>query len=138
MKPRHAYLLASDLDRATLTRCIDRFLMFYIRTAERLQRTATWLDNLEGGIDYLRQVVCEDSLGIGAELEEDMARVIRNYECEWRKAINEPATLRRFRHFVNSDRTDEHVVFVEERGQVRPATAAERDSRQAALSGVPA
>ncbi|MGB6309394.1 MAG: nitrite reductase large subunit NirB [Steroidobacteraceae bacterium] len=137
MKPRHANLLASDLDRPTLTRYIDRFLMFYIRTAERLQRTATWLDNLEGGIDYLRQVVCEDSLGIGAELEADMARVIGNYECEWRKAINEPATLKRFRHFINSDRGDEHVVFVEERGQVRPATAAERDSRQA-LPGVPA
>ena len=138
MKPRHANLLVSDLNRDTLIRYIDRFLMFYIRTAERLQRTAAWLDNLEGGIDYLRQVVCEDSLGIGAELEADMERVVRSYECEWRKAIGEPATLRRFRHFINSDRTDNHVVFVEERGQVRPASAAERSAREAALPGVPA
>ena len=75
--------------------------MFYIRTADRLQRTSTWLENLEGGIDYVRKVVCEDSLGIGAELEADMARVIGNYACEWKVAIEDPATLKRFRHFVN-------------------------------------
>jgi len=134
MKPRHANLLASDLDKATLIRTIDRFLMFYIRTADRLQRTASWLDNLEGGIDYLRQVVCEDSLGAGAEFEADMARVIANYECEWHKAVNEPATLKRFRHFINSERTDAHVVFVEERGQVRPATPDERRARRLVLA----
>jgi len=133
MKPRHANLLASDLDAATLIRYVDRFLMFYIRTADRLQRTASWLDNLEGGIDYLKQVVCEDSLGIGAELEADMARVIDNYQCEWQQAITEPATLKRFRHFVNSDRGDDGVMFVEERGQVRPANDAERQSRRAEL-----
>jgi nitrite reductase (NADH) large subunit len=129
MKPRHADLLASDLDRATLIRYVDRFLMFYIRTADRLQRTATWLDNLEGGLDYLKQVVVEDKLGIGAELEADMARLIDTYECEWRRAINDPATLKRFRHFVNSERADDNVVFTEERGQIRPATRAERDRR---------
>jgi nitrite reductase (NADH) large subunit len=136
MKPRHANLLASDLHKATLVRYVDRFLMFYVRTADRLQRTATWLDNLQGGVDYLRQVVCEDSLGVGAELEADMARVIRSYACEWKRAVEDPATLKRFRHFVNSDRTDNHVIFVEERGQVRPATAAERRSR-AAVAGEP-
>jgi nitrite reductase (NADH) large subunit len=113
-----------------LIRYIDRFFMFYIRTADRLQRTASWLDNLEGGIEYLKQVVCEDSLGIGAELEADMARIIDTYECEWRKAIDEPATLKRFRHFVNSDAVDPNVVFIEERGQVRPATAAEKRTRR--------
>ena len=91
MKPRHAELLASDLDRATLIRYIDRFLMFYIRTADRLQRTSVWRDNLEGGLDYLKQVVCEDRLGIGAELEADMQRVVGSYECEWKKAIERPA-----------------------------------------------
>jgi nitrite reductase (NADH) large subunit len=130
MKPRHADLLISDLDKPTLVRYIDRFLMFYIRTADRLQRTATWLDNLEGGLDYLKQVVCQDCLGIGAELEADMARIVRSYECEWKKAITQPATLQRFRHFVNSDRTDNNVVFIEERGQLRPATAEERRSRR--------
>ena len=126
MKPRHAELLASDLDKATLIRYIDRFLMFYIRTADRLQRTSVWRDNLEGGLDYLKQVVCEDKLGIGAELEADMQRVIDTYECEWKKAIDDPVALRRFRHYINSDRPDSHVVFVDERGQPRPARPAER------------
>ncbi len=126
MKPRHAELLASDLDKATLIRYIDRFLMFYIRTAERLQRTSVWRDNLEGGLDYLKQVVCEDKLGIGTELEADMQRVIDTYECEWKKTVGDPVALRRFRHFINSDRPDRHVVFVEERGQARPARPAER------------
>src|ERR1700722_11189926 len=92
MKPRHAELLASDLDKATLMRYIDRFLMFYIRTADRLQRTSVWRDNLEGGLDYLKQVVCEDKLGIGAELEADMQHVVDTYECEWKKAVNDPDT----------------------------------------------
>jgi nitrite reductase (NADH) large subunit len=126
MKPRHAELLASDLDRATLIRYIDRFLMFYIRTAERLQRTSVWRDNLEGGLDYLKQVVCEDKLGIGAELEADMQSVIDTYECEWKKTIGDEKALRRFRHFINSDHPDSHVVFVDERGQPRPARPAER------------
>jgi len=138
MKPRHASLLASDLDRETLIRTIDRFLMFYIRTADRLQRTANWLDHLEGGLEYLRAVVCEDALGIGAELEADMARVVATYEDEWAKAVNDPVTLKRFRHFINSDAADSNVVFVEERGQVRPANAAERQLHQAGLVGEPA
>ena len=126
MKPRHAELLASDLDRPTLLRYIDRLLMFYIRTADRLQRTAGWRDALEGGLDYLREVICEDRLGIGAELEADMQRVVDSYECEWKMAINDPTTLRRFRHFINSDSTDSRIVFVQERGQPRPARAEER------------
>jgi nitrite reductase (NADH) large subunit len=131
MKPRHADLLASDLDSETLIRYVDRFLMFYIRTADRLQRTSVWLENLEGGLDYLRQVIIEDKLGIGAELEADMARVIDTYECEWRRAINDPATLKRFRHFVNSDQPDDNVVFAQERGQIRPAGRDEREQRRA-------
>jgi nitrite reductase (NADH) large subunit len=127
MKPRHADLLAADLDSATLIRYVDRFLMFYIRTADRLQRTSVWLENLEGGLDYLKQVVIEDKLGIAAELEVDMARIIGSYECEWRKAIEDPQTLKRFRHFVNSERADDNVVFTQERGQIRPANRSERE-----------
>ncbi len=133
MKPRHAELLAADLDKETLVRYIDRFLMFYIRTADRLQRTSTWRDNLEGGLEYLQQVVCEDKLGIAAELEADMARIVATYECEWKKAVEDPVTLRRFRHFVNSDAEDSNVVFVQERGQIRPATRAERRKRTGAV-----
>jgi nitrite reductase (NADH) large subunit len=128
MKPRHADLLAGDIDTPTLIKYIDRFLMFYIRTADRLQRTSTWLDNLEGGLDYVKQVVCEDKLGIGAELEGDMARVIASYECEWKRAVEDPQTLKRFRHFVNSKETDAGVKFVKERGQIRPARAEELET----------
>ena len=126
MKPRHAELLASDLDKDTLVKYIDRFLMFYVRTADRLQRTSVWMENLEGGLDYLKQVVCEDKLGIAMELEEELQHLVDTYECEWKKAINDPATLRRFRTFVNSEDGDNNVVFVEERGQIRPATEDER------------
>ena len=128
MKPRHADLLAGDIDTPTLVRYIDRFLMFYIRTADRLQRTSTWLDNLEGGLDYVKQVVCEDKLGIGNELEADMARVIATYECEWKKAVEDPVTLKRFRHFVNSPAADDGVKFVKERGQKRPARVEELET----------
>jgi nitrite reductase (NADH) large subunit len=130
MKPRHAELLAADLDSATLIRYVDRFLMFYIRTADRLQRTSVWRDNLEGGLEYLKQVIVADQLGIAAELEADMGRVVAAYECEWNQAINDPVTLKRFRHFVNSDRTDDNVVCIEERGQMRPATRAEREQQE--------
>jgi len=126
MKPRHAELLAADLDRATLVRYIDRFLMFYVRTADRLQRTSTWRDNLEGGLDYLKQVVLDDKLGIAAELEADMQHVVDTYQCEWKKAVSDPETRKRFRHFVNSQQADQNVKFVDERGQIRPATLAER------------
>ena len=121
MRPRHADLFATDLDKATLIRYVDRFLMFYVKTADRLQRTASWLDNLEGGLDYLRRVVIEDSLGIAAQLEEEMAAVIASYQCEWKTAVEDPDKLRLFRPFVNSDRGDEQVVFVREREQIRPA-----------------
>ena len=126
MKPRHAELIASSLDDATVVRYIDRFLMFYVRTAERLQRTSVWRENLEGGLDYLKQVVIEDKLGIAVELEAQMQHVIDTYACEWKEAVTDPAVRRRFRHFVNSEQGDENVVFVPERGQIRPADPDER------------
>ncbi|MYM40574.1 nitrite reductase large subunit NirB [Duganella qianjiadongensis] len=126
MKPRHAELLATELDKATLVRYIDRFLMFYARTADRLQRTSVWRENLEGGLDYLKQVVVSDKLGIGAELEADMQHVVDTYACEWKEAVENPETRKRFRHFVNSEQGDANVLFMEERGQIRPATVEER------------
>ena len=130
MKPRHAEMLAADLDRETLVRYIDRFLMFYVRTADRLQRTSVWRDNLEGGLEYLIDVVVHDKLGLAAELEAEMQHVVSTYECEWKKAVTDPETRKRFRHFVNSDKADENVTFVEERGQIRPATPSERQAKQ--------
>lgn len=129
MKPRHAELLATDLDEATAVRYIDRLLMFYTRTADRLQRTSVWRDNLEGGLDYLRAVVVNDSLGLAVELEADMQRVVDTYTCEWKAAIEDPETRKRFRHFVNSEQADQNVVFMSERGQIRPATVEERQRK---------
>ncbi|MCD6009494.1 nitrite reductase large subunit NirB [Halomonas sp. IOP_31] len=121
MRPRHAELLATDLDDATLIKTIDRFLMFYVRTADRLQRTSVWRENLEGGLDYLRDVVCSDSLGLAEELEQQMQTVIDNYECEWAGALSAPDKLKRFRSFVNDARPDPDIIVTEERGQLRPA-----------------
>jgi len=126
MKPRHAELLASDLSKPELVALIDRFLMFYVRTADRLQRTSTWRENLEGGLDYLKGVLLNDALGLNAELEQQMQAVVDSYQCEWRSAVTDPAVRQRFKSFVNSERPDEHIVFVQERGQIRPARSDER------------
>jgi nitrite reductase (NADH) large subunit len=126
MKPQHAVLLAADLDKETLIRYLDRFLMFYIHTADRLERTATWFNKLEGGLAYLQQVIIADSLGIAAELEAQMQYLVDTYQCEWQSTIADPEKLKRFRHFVNSDQPDPHLLHVTERGQKRPATPVER------------
>jgi assimilatory nitrite reductase (NAD(P)H) large subunit precursor (EC 1.7.1.4) len=125
MKPRHADLFLTGLDDETLVKTIDRVLMFYVRTADRLQRTATWMDNLEGGLEYLKSVVVDDKLNICTELESDMDLVVDTYQCEWKTTIESPEKLKRFRTFVNSDAKDNTVVFVEEREQIRPATEEE-------------
>ncbi|WP_064602736.1 nitrite reductase large subunit NirB [Photobacterium sp. J15] len=125
MRPRHADLFASDLDSQTLVSYIDRILMFYIRTADRLQRTSVWLENLEGGLDYLKQVVIEDKLGIGDELETEMENTLGQYQCEWKTTLASPEKLKRFRHFVNSPEPDSQLRYISERGQRRPALAHE-------------
>jgi nitrite reductase (NADH) large subunit len=100
--------------------------MFYVRTGDRLQRTSVWMENLEGGLAYLQQVVIEDSLGLGAELEAQMQNVVDTYQCEWKTAIENEQSRKRFRQFVNSDDADMNIVFVEERDQIRPATESEK------------
>ncbi|MEP0355054.1 nitrite reductase large subunit NirB [Paraglaciecola sp.] len=126
MKPRHADLFATDLDTDTLVKYIDRVLMFYVRTADRLQRTSVWMENLEGGLAYLQKVVIEDSLGLGEELEAAMQNVVDTYQCEWKSTIESEQSLKRFRQFVNSEDKDMNIVFVEEREQIRPATEQEK------------
>jgi nitrite reductase (NADH) large subunit len=125
MRPRHAELFAIDLDDRTLVRLIDRFLMFYIRTADRLQRTSTWRESLEGGLGWLQQVIIDDSLRLAAELEAQMQQVVDRYECEWANALKDPEKLKRFRTFVNDQRADPDIHFVKERGQRRPARSNE-------------
>jgi len=126
MKPQHAQLFATDLDEDQVIRYLDRFLMFYVRTADRLQRTAGWFNNLEGGIEYLRKVLIEDSLGICAELEAEMAHIVATYQCEWKSTVEDPAKLARFRTFVNSPAPDPSLVSIRSRAQHRPATWAEK------------
>lgn len=126
MKPRHADLFATDLDTETLIKYIDRVLMFYVKTADRLQRTSVWMDNLEGGLAYLQDVVINDALGINDELEAQMDTVVDAYQCEWKTTIEDPEARKRFRQFVNSNAGDTNIQFVSERGQVRPATEAEK------------
>jgi nitrite reductase (NADH) large subunit len=134
MKPRHAELFATDLTKADLIKLIDRVLMFYVRTADRLQRTSTWRENLEGGLDYLKDVLIKDSLGLNAELEQQMQHVVDTYQCEWKTAVTDPAVRQRFRSFVNSDAKDERIVFVKERGQIRPAREEERAKASASAT----
>ncbi|GAA1690117.1 nitrite reductase large subunit NirB [Nonomuraea maheshkhaliensis] len=123
-KPRHADLLATDLTTDELIRTIDRFLMFYIRTADRLQRTATWLESLDGGLDYLREVIMNDSLGICADLDAQMDHHIATYADEWQATLDDPDKLSRFVSFVNAPGVpDPSIVFGSERGQIKPVMA---------------
>jgi nitrite reductase (NADH) large subunit len=121
MKPRHADLLAADVDSETVLRYVDRFLMFYIRTADRLTRTSVWLEKMEGGIEHLRDVIVNDSLGIAAQLEQEMQRLVDSYSCEWAEVVRDPAKRARFRHYANSREGDSTIRLVPERGQHRPA-----------------
>ncbi len=121
MRPRHADLFATDLSDEELIRTIDRVVMFYVRTADRLQRTSVWMENLEGGLDYLKQVVLEDSLGICAELEEHMDGIVGTYQCEWKTAVEDPEKRKRFREFVNApEKKDPVQQWTTERDQRRP------------------
>ncbi|NYE20135.1 nitrite reductase large subunit NirB [Microbacterium immunditiarum] len=134
--PRHAQLLAEGLDDDALLTAIDRFLMYYIRTADRLQRTAPWLEDLEGGLDALRAVIFDDSLGICADLDAAMAAHIDSYEDEWRATLEDPEKLRRFASFVNAPRTpDPSLAYTAERGQPRPATPEERADGRVLIAG---
>ncbi len=120
-RPQHGVLLAADLDEQTCVRYIDRFLAYYINTADKLTRTATWLNQLEGGVEYLRRVIVDDHLGICAQLEQDMQALTESYQCEWKAVVEDPEKRKRFRHFVNSDAADDNLEWRVERGQRRPA-----------------
>jgi nitrite reductase (NADH) large subunit len=125
MKPRHADLFATDLNEETVLKYIDRILMFYIRTADKLTRTSVWFESLEGGLDYLKAVVIDDKLGICDELDAQMAHIVATYQDEWRTVVEDPEKRKRFRTFVNADESDPDLAYVRERGQKRPADANE-------------
>lgn len=120
-KPRHAELLATDIDEETALRYIDRFFIYYIMSAEKLTRTSVWCDKLEGGVNHIRDVVVHDKLGIAAELEQMMQTLVDSYQCEWKTTIQDAEKLRWFRQFVNTDDAESCIEIVSERGQQRPA-----------------
>jgi nitrite reductase (NADH) large subunit len=134
--PRHAQLLSEDLDTETLVRTIDRFLLYYVRTADRLQRTAAWVEEYEGGLEAIRAVVLDDSLGICADLDAAMDEHVDASEDEWAAALADPEKLRRFASFVNApERADPSLAYVGERGQARPATDEERSATGVLIAG---
>lgn len=118
--PKHAELLAEKVDKKTAITYVDRFIMFYIKTAQPLQRTAAWLDKLEGGITYLQNVVINDSLGIAEELDAGMQAYVDTYQCEWKEAVENPEIRSRYTHFVNSEDEDDNIEFVSLREQKMP------------------
>jgi len=123
--PKHAVLLAEQIDNKTCIKYLDRFLMYYIQTAAPLMRTAAWLDKLEGGIDQLKKIVIEDSLEIAEDLENEMQFLVDAYECEWKQVIENEESQKRFNHFVNSDDTDDNIIFIPMREQNMPKQWAE-------------
>ncbi|WP_099608431.1 nitrite reductase large subunit NirB [Vibrio coralliilyticus] len=120
MRPRHADILASDLTKEQLVQLIDRVLMFYVSTADRLQRTSVWMENLEGGLEYLKQVVIEDSLGLCDSLESQMQHIVETYQCEWKSTLENPDKLSKFRPFINDDSTSQVLPYQRIRGQRIP------------------
>ncbi|MFJ6152280.1 nitrite reductase large subunit NirB [Micromonospora profundi] len=134
-RPRHADLFATDLSTDELITLIDRFLIYYIRTADRLQRTAGWIESMDGGLDHLRSVIVDDSLGLCADLDAAMARHVTTYSDEWRDVLNDPDRLRRYTSFVNApDVPDPSITFTQERGQPVPAHG---QRRQPVTLGLP-
>ena len=120
-KPRHADLLAADIDEETAIKYIDRFLMYYIRTADKLQRTSVWLEKIDGGIDHVKNVVVNDSLGLCEQLEADIQMLIDGYVCEWKDAVEDPEKRDKFRHFAGKEKASTGVEMVPARGQTHPA-----------------
>ncbi|EHQ30434.1 nitrite reductase large subunit NirB [Mucilaginibacter paludis] len=119
-KPQHAQLLAADIDSETCIKYLDRFLMFYIKTADPLTRTATWLNKMEGGLSYLKNVILNDSLGICSQLQEEIQGLIDTYHCEWKEAVESPELRKRFAHFVNAPtEKDPNAEFEPLRDQVK-------------------
>ena len=120
--PRAAEKLVGDVPPDDVIPILDRYLMFYIKSADRLQRTARWIESLPGGIKYLREVILDDKLGICASLEAQMAAIVGTFFCEWTATINDPDRRRLFQQFANTTSTQSPAIEdVSERGQSRPA-----------------
>lgn len=129
VNPVHGLLFATDIDEDTVIKYLDRYLMYYILTADRLERTAVWqakLSTANGGgpIEHLKEVIIDDKLGICDELDKRMAYLIESYHDEWAEVVKDPKRRAKFKQFVNTDANidkDRMIEFVDMRGQKRPA-----------------
>jgi nitrite reductase (NADH) large subunit len=135
--PRHADLLASGIDDETTIRYLDRFIMFYIRTADRLTRTSVWLDKMEGGIERLRKIIVNDALGIAAELETELQYLVDTYACEWAGVLADPERRAKFQQYARETDLSKVEVAGKTSRWVRLAKVAEvpRDGGIAARFG---
>ncbi|KAL3664973.1 hypothetical protein V7S43_010148 [Phytophthora oleae] len=133
--PRHATLLASDVPQDLAVKYLDRYIMYYIMTADRLQRTSKWLDALEGGIEQLRRVVMKDSLGICDTLEKQMSYLVGTYECEWKKVIESPDLMAQFAQFKNTNENQKEVHMRTVRDQRMPTFVAHAKTRSNSGTG---
>jgi nitrite reductase (NAD(P)H) len=129
-KPRHSELLMKDVPPEMVIPIVDRYLIFYIRTADKLQRTARWIENLPGGINYLREVIIDDKLGICADMERQMQELVDSYFCVWTETVRDPKRRKTFRQFANTDETVDSVEVVQEREQTRPAYWAKDSAKE--------
>lgn len=122
--PQHGQLLATDATKEEVLKYVDRFLIYYFRTSDKVTRTSTWINQLEGGIEHLKEVIINDSLGIAHELDKDMQNLVDQYKCEWKLALESPEKLATFKTFLNTDLQDDSIKFEESRGQKKPLMAA--------------
>ncbi|KAG6806586.1 hypothetical protein H0H93_002754, partial [Arthromyces matolae] len=109
-------------------------------TADRLERTARWIERMEGGIEKLRKVILQDELGICKNLEAMMDNLVSTYEDEWATAVKghsfiismslhvlmtnaptDPMKRKQFKQFINTDEKLPQSEIITERGQHRPA-----------------
>lgn len=121
-KPKHSELLAMDVPPDDVIPILDRYLAFYMRTADKLQRTARWIENLPGGLKYLKEVILEDKLGICADLENQMQELVGSFFCEWTEVLKDPKKVAQFSQFANTEENiPQAIEVITEREQQRPA-----------------
>jgi len=91
---RKGDLLATVDDPDLATTLSGRFIQYYRENAKWLERTYAFVPRM--GIDHLREVIVEDSLGIAAELDERLQTAVDGYKDPWQEGAK-PATPGQFR-----------------------------------------
>ena len=87
-------MLATVDSPEAVTKLTGRFMQYYRENANWLERTYSFVPRM--GIERLREIIVEDSEGIGARLDAAMQASIDNYKDPW-KERSEPVTPGQFR-----------------------------------------